>query len=120
MDCLPRLDYSAADDETLLDAAKVYAGLPANTGQLDRLYYYKSLVYMYARIEQMPQTEKTTEILKQLDSKIFTKSNAKDSAVKYKINSYASKFGANELAIKCVQNWQEKPLLHQNGEELNK
>lgn len=120
VDCLPRLDYSAADDETLLDAAKVYAGLPANTGQLDRLYYYKSLVYMYARIEQMPQTEKTTEILKQLDSKIFTKSNAKDRAVKYKINSYASKFGAHELARKCVQNWQEKPLLNQNSEELNK
>lgn len=119
-DSLPRLDYTETDDKTLLGAAKVYAGLPANTGQLDTLYYYKSLVYMYARVSEMPQTEETAEVIKQLDSKIFTKANAKNMAVKHKINSYASQFGAEELIQKAIQNWGEKPLLYKSGEELNK
>ena len=119
-DSLPRLDYTVADDKTLLGAAKIYAGLPANTGQLDTLYYYKSLVYMYARVEKMPQTDETIGVMKQLDSKIFTKANAKNQAVKYKINSYALQFGAEELIQKTSQNWDEKPLFYKNGEELNK
>lgn len=119
-DSLPRLDYTVADDKTLLGAAKIYAGLPANTGQLDTLYYYKSLVYMYARVEKMPQTDETIGVMKQLDSKIFTKANAKNQAVKYKINSYALQFGAEELIQKTSQNWDEKPLFYKSGEELNK
>lgn len=49
---LTTLDYKNTDNETLLSAAKVYSGLPANTGQLDRLHYYDSLIYMYSRIEK--------------------------------------------------------------------
>lgn len=117
---LTTLDYKNTDDETLLSAAKVYSGLPANTGQLDRLHYYDSLVYMYSRIEKMEQTEETEEICKTLDSRIFTKSNAKDSAVKYKIRAYASRYGADTLMKKCQQNWNDMPLLKQNNTEFDK
>ena len=75
---------------------------------------------MYARVEKMPQTDETIGVMKQLDSKIFTKANAKNQAVKYKINSYALQFGAEELIQKTSQNWDEKPLFYKSGEELNK
>ncbi len=117
-DNLPKLNYEKTNDQTLLGAAKVYAGLPSNTGQLDRLYYYRSLVYMYSRIEKMPQTEEVTEIKKQLDGKIFTKANAKDMAAKHKIKSYASQFGVKGLLEKCEQQWDKKSSVV-NGNELN-
>lgn len=117
-DDLPRLNYENANDATLLGAAKVYAGLPANTGQLDRLYYYHSLIYMYSRIEKMPQTEEVAEVIKQLDGKMFTKSNAKDKAVMYKIRSYASQFGIKSLLKKCEQQWDKKSPAA-NSNELN-
>ena len=118
-DCLTQLEYSNADDKTLLEASKVYAGLPANTGQLDRLQYYKLLAYMYARVETMEPSQDRTDVLKQLETKVFTKANAKDSAVKYKVKSYSSRYGAEGLLKKCEQLWSEKPLL-QNSEELHK
>lgn len=118
-DCLTQLDYSNTDDKTLLGAAKVYAGLPANTGQLDKLKYYKLLAYMYARVEEMEQSAETSEVLKQLESKVFTKANAKDDAVKYKVKSYSSRYGAEGLFKKCEQQWSEKPLV-QHSEELHK
>lgn len=117
---LTTLDYKNIDDETLLCAAKVYSGLPANTGQLDRLHYYDSLVYMYSRIEKMEQTAETEEICKTMDSRIFTKSNAKDAAVKYKIKAYASRYEADTLLKKCLQNWNDKPLIKQNNTEFDK
>lgn len=117
---LTTLDYKNTDNETLLSAAKVYSGLPANTGQLDRLHYYDSLIYMYSRIEKMEQTAETEEICKTLDSRIFTKSNAKDAAVKYKIKAYASRYEADTLMKKCLQNWNDKPLLKHNNTEFDK
>ena len=117
---LTTLDYKNTDNETLLSAAKIYSGLPANTGQLDRLHYYDSLIYMYSRIEKMEQTAETEEICKTLDSRIFTKSNAKDAAVKYKIKAYASRYEADTLMKKCLQNWNDKPLLKHNNTEFDK
>ena len=118
-DDLPRLDYSVANDKMLLTAAKVYAGLPAKTEQLDKLYYYKSLIYMYSRIEKMPETEEGNAIKGLLEAKIFTKANAKDMAVKHKIKSYASQYGVDSLIKKSQQVW-EKNLVESGYKELCK
>lgn len=121
-DNLQRLDYDEADDKTLLAVAKIYAGFPAKTGQLDRLSYYKALIYMHKRIEQMAQDEKTAEVKKQLEDKIFTKANAKDTAVKYKVKSYAARLDDEALLKKCQQVWNNCtiPSLYQSNAELDK
>ncbi len=116
---LPRLNYAEANDKMLLTAAKVYAGLPAKTDQLDKLYYYKSLIYMYSRIEKMPETEESNNIKELLEAKIFTKANAKDMAVKHKIKSYASQYGVESLIKKSQQVW-EKNLMESGYKELCK
>ena len=74
---------------------------------------------MYARVEEMTPSSETSEVLKQLESKVFTKANAKDDAVKYKVKSYSSRYGAEVLFKKCEQQWNEKNLV-QHSEELHK
>ena len=49
---------------------------------------------------------------------MFTKSNAKDKAVMYKIRSYASQFGIKSLLKKCEQQWDIKSPAA-NSNELN-
>lgn len=105
---LQKVDYSNADENMLLAAAKIFAErkqLPVLQSTND---FAKAFAKLYAQTEKRADSEVIRQAQKLLENRLCGKDNRPDSYFSDRVLSYASKFKAVKLQS-LVENYQSAP-----------